>query len=74
MTPTEGHNLTALGHDVRALETHPSIRDGSLQVNILLGGLPCQPFSQAAGTRAAGLKDPRERFGAVHSLLRHLRT
>ena len=73
VSPTEGHNLTALGHDVRALETHPSIRDGTLQVDILLGGLPCQPFSQASGNRAAGLKDPRELFGAVHSLLRQLR-
>jgi len=61
-------NLWILGHDVHSidLETYQQLTKSA--ASLLLAGAPCPSFSRA-NPSARGLKDPREGFSPIHSLI-----
>eukprot|EP00963_Diacronema_lutheri_P008999 scaffold794_cov364-Pavlova_lutheri.AAC.1 len=55
------------GNDVR----HLAHRRKLPKVNLLIAGVPCQPFSRANNSQdypSQGLRDPRELFTVVHQI------
>lgn len=58
-------------HDIRQLNQRTLDHDNIPPIDLICGGYPCQPFSEAG--RRSGTSDPRHLWPEMHRLIREIR-